>query len=150
MATYCLDITSFRGWSIGATHYYGKISMVGLGRRHFRPCELTYAMNGADAAKLNEKESEPIYEAGMITNRFDTKDLVRAAALAWFDANANLNADILTEWHSVHAWDAAECSILHCPPEDTARLARSSDRDVDDFLRSGIWPGEVAKQGSTG
>lgn len=143
MATYCLDITSFRGWSIGATHYYGKINMTGVAWDHFRPVDVHYTMTEADAAKLNEKEDHPFYEAGMQTTRFDTKELVRAAAIAWFDENADSKADVLADWHSSHVWTSKDCQILRCPPAVLERLGALSDREIDDFLRFGVWPGQT-------
>lgn len=72
-----LDVTTFRGISAGAVHYYGTIK----GRGEYR---IEQMLTPERAAALTAADSGFTYQAGTWSNRFDTRAEIEAAALvAW-------------------------------------------------------------------
>ena len=75
-----LEISSWRGISLGGTHYYGVL--VGyIGDEYVRE-EIEKPMTEEEAKKLRKKDDFKYYVAGSITDRFDTKQEIREIALA--------------------------------------------------------------------
>lgn len=89
-----LAVTTFRGISIGAQHWYGTLHVSckrdskGTTRFGYKAwshphdeVELKYVLTEEQAAILREKDSDPHWpQAGEETARFDTRDQVYAAA----------------------------------------------------------------------
>lgn len=73
------DITSWRGISLGAIHWYVKL------RSHRCTVDVEWALNEQRAAQMTTRERGSFtWRLGDYTNRFDTKDEAeRAAVLAW-------------------------------------------------------------------
>lgn len=97
-----IDMTTFRGWSIGAEHWYGKLSYrlpfkgswSSTDPTNFKPIELKRQMGEEEAKMLSEKDG---YEwlAGEETTRFDTPEQLDAAGLLVFNELFDPNEDIL-------------------------------------------------------
>jgi len=91
-----LEVTSWRGISIGAEHYYGHlISYNGEG---LDKVELKRKLTAKDAVALNKKDSSITshsrWKAGEEVGRFDTREQVKVAALKAFAERFNSD-DIL-------------------------------------------------------
>lgn len=70
-----LDMPTYKGISIGATHYYP--TLWGDGRY-----SLMRKLSGVEAVMLNKVDRLDFWKAGAVTNRFDTQHEARAAGLA--------------------------------------------------------------------
>lgn len=86
----CLEISSWRGISIGAMHYYGKI--VGYKDNEYHHATLTRKLSAYVAAEMNRHhrkefpyEHDPYrYRAGQTTECFDTRQqIISLAKRCW-------------------------------------------------------------------
>jgi len=85
-----LDITSWQGMSIGATHYYGKLR--GYIGKEYKTVELEYTMTARDAARLNKIDRDPgfgdyFWAKGEKSSRFETEEKIEAVAIATYKAH---------------------------------------------------------------
>jgi len=116
-----LDVRSFRGISIGAEHYYGQMYVdnksnkggYGAPAHPMDNTELQGAIQTQEEADaLNEKDgNDPdffMYEVGMPTNRFVSKEDVYKAALVWFAEHFNGN-DVLVRTEECDDGDKLIC-----------------------------------------
>lgn len=72
-----LEVSTFRGISIGATHFYGRLRGPEINY------EISKVLTRAEAKELSDKD-DFTWRAGQTTNRFDTRDDVIAAGIvAW-------------------------------------------------------------------
>ncbi len=91
------ELSTFRGISIGAEHWYGtlrassKSDRDGIIRGGFgawvhpaEKVELKRPMGEEEAAYLRDKDDFDLWQAGDLTSRFNSKEEVEAAALAAF------------------------------------------------------------------
>ena len=102
-----LDITSFRGISIGAVHWYGKIHIhnksnsIGSGapKHPLDGTELSRPVTKELAKELDEKDGDNFFQTyfdeGLTTIRFDAKQDVIDEAVSWFNDNFDETADVL-------------------------------------------------------
>lgn len=93
-----LRVTTFRGMSIGAEHWYGHLHVQGKSDRNgatrmgfgawkhpVGDTELKRVLNAEEAADLREKDGDDYWpQAGDKTGRFDTRGEVKDAALEAF------------------------------------------------------------------
>ena len=96
-----VDITTWTGISIGATHYYGKIEFpykvkrtkLGMPIREEKDVELKYNLTRTDVENLNRKEKmyastyRATYHVGDASSRFDNKEAIKIAAKKYYDEN---------------------------------------------------------------
>lgn len=101
-----LHITSFRGISVGATHFYAEL------RTPTGTARLTHPLSAAEAAALTARDNFD-WEPGWPTERFDTREDVTAAALAVFTALAEPGCVLLAG----NAASAQPQPVLAGPPE---------------------------------
>jgi hypothetical protein len=81
--TIFLEITSFIGISLGASHYYGKI--VGDVDDKYAKVDLKRTLTTAGAAELTERHGDDYtYRAGQSVEGFDTKEEIIALAKATY------------------------------------------------------------------
>jgi len=81
MTDWHLDVSSYRGITPGASHYYGCVRDDDFeGPRH----EVEHVLDAAGAKELSAYDDYP-WEAGMETGRFNSKDDLIAAALVIFE-----------------------------------------------------------------
>lgn len=74
-----LEISSWQGVSIGAQHYYGKLT--GYIDGEYTSVEVMHPMSKEMADELNAKDDWDGYEEGTETIRFDTEEEIRKRAL---------------------------------------------------------------------
>lgn len=100
-----LEIRSFRGISIGATHYYGELK--GHVDGHYKSVDLEYAMTAQQAKALTKKDFEERgyqrmrYSPGDMYAGFDTMDDVRAEAIRQYKTHFP-KAEMLVEGHAAY------------------------------------------------
>lgn len=126
-----LKISTFRGISMGASHYYAHL-IVTEGN-NYNKTQLSYQMSQSDADNLNKKEEHPWYRAGETSTRFDTKDLIREAAISYCSELYNDDEYMLVEGDPVYMYDKKYNKILAgLRPVwfDTA-----TNREIDNWLR---------------
>lgn len=85
MKRICLRIESWRGWSIGAQHWYGKLRDYD-GKDDSLPVDVTRKLDRAEAKFLCEKDGAPRgplapYKEGDECNRFDDEEALRESAI---------------------------------------------------------------------
>jgi hypothetical protein len=111
MSIWFLDISSFRGVSLGAQHWYAKVrkedlrTSFGYGASPGPPShQVEVTLTKAQAAALNAADSASLsgaggfeWRAGMETGRWVDETAMRAAALALFLDVAD-PGDILRDW----------------------------------------------------
>lgn len=74
-----LEITSFRGMSIGATHYYGKLVCPNA-----NSVELCYQLTKAEVDELNARDRTMCYREGELSIRFSTRsDIINLVLVDW-------------------------------------------------------------------
>lgn len=77
-----LEIKTWNGISLGATHYYG--TLLGYVNGEYKRVDVEKVMTATDARKLNKKDDWDGYRAGRKTQRFDTReDVIKAARDEW-------------------------------------------------------------------
>ena len=104
-----VKISSFRGISPDAEHYYGGL----IKYNPYSHEELKFKLTASQAAKLNEKDpSWPYWEEGMLSGRFDSKDDIRHAAIQHCTELYNDDEYVLIEGNPVYMFDKKECKIL--------------------------------------
>ncbi len=75
-----LEITSFKDFSIGATHYYGKL--VGNKNGEYTHVEISKEMTQEEADWFNKNDGvKSLYKKGDSTDRFNTKSEIRKEAV---------------------------------------------------------------------
>jgi hypothetical protein len=73
-----LEVSSWTGISIGATHYYGKLT---CGDKRV---DVKYKLDSTKASMLNRKDRVKTYRVGDDTNRFDSEhDVIEKALPIW-------------------------------------------------------------------
>ena len=77
-----LEISSFTGISLGATHYYGMICFEDM-RGNLVKHELEYKISTSEAKRLNKIDGGG-WKAEMTTSRFESKGAVIQSAIEWF------------------------------------------------------------------
>lgn len=95
-----LELSSFRGISMGATHTYAKLDGGGAGPtggNDFDDFRIERILTADDAEALTAKDPTFTWTAGDTTRGFDTADEAKAAALA--------------VWHAVK--DSGDAVVLH-------------------------------------
>lgn len=99
-----LEISCWKGISLGATHYYG--SLVGYNNEEYCRYDIEKVMTQADAKRLSKKDSFK-YREGNKTTRFETKEEIRQLALAQWK-QLFPNGTVLLEGRSAYA-DPQKC-----------------------------------------
>ncbi len=104
-----LEITHFR-FSIGGEHYYGELSVKLKGRKngkgtryssedarlHPESIKLSRKLvSEKECAYLCKKDGDALWEIGMSTQRFNSEDDVKKAAIHTFSENFDPTADLL-------------------------------------------------------
>ena len=91
-------VSSFRGISVGAVHWYGSLH----GREPYKRFELTRTLSAEDAQKLNAARREDCWHDGSRINGFDTPaDVLKAGRAVW--KRKFPGADILLSGHYASA-----------------------------------------------
>jgi hypothetical protein len=94
-----LTISTWAGMSLGAEHYYGKLS--GYNKGEYVTIDLEYPLTEKQAKQLSKKDDWE-YKMGRMCSRFDVKDDVRKVALEeWKERYPD--AKILFEGNSASA-----------------------------------------------
>lgn len=125
-----LKISTFRGISIGAEHYYGKLIFMEPYLHH----ELSYTMTQEDAVKLNDKDPDwPYHSEGEKSTRFDSKDLVREAAIKYCTEKWNDDEYVLVESDPISPFNRKRDRILSGIRPVWAYDA--TDREIDKWLK---------------
>lgn len=76
----CLEVTSFRGLCIGATHYYGSLKPRRAGGEHQR-IRLEHPLSDYEAREANRVDGVPDgYQEGEMSERFSSEDAVISRA----------------------------------------------------------------------
>jgi hypothetical protein len=91
-----MQLTSYRGMALNATHIYAKLSRSGCGERPGLEVEVVQVLNVAAAAALSRKDQYK-WRSGDLSNRFDAKADAHAAAIAVWRTLANPERDALVE-----------------------------------------------------
>lgn len=112
-----LEITSFYGTSLGATHYYGKLKDEDMRRSE----EIVGVLTSVDAERLNKKDNVDTFEAGDAKWRFDTEEEIIDIALATYKQHFP-EADTLILGRSVYR---APQKILDMPSQETMQRANA-------------------------
>lgn len=93
-----LDITSWRGISVGAMHYYGSIVVssdvpteIPLMRKITRPAQIELARQDGGDRYLS------LYPVGGETERWRSKKLLRKAAVRYFNKHYSIEDSLLIE-----------------------------------------------------
>lgn len=95
-----LEITSWRGISFGAMHYYGNII---IHDPAFQKIPVMRKVTKSVQAELAAQDGETdyfTYEIGSETERWRSKESLRRAAIKWFKKNASIENSILIEGSS--------------------------------------------------
>jgi len=99
-----LKITSFRGLSLGAVHYYGELRA----RNPYRCVELSNTLTVASAKRLNKQRRDEFrgedwnYRVGMKVNGFDTQQEIIDLAIKTYKTHFQ-DATILIRGDPVYA-----------------------------------------------
>ncbi len=110
---YELKISTYRGVSFNAEHYYGNIRyhirrpqeierdgkiFLSFKSRDIEHVDLTRELDDQEAAYLQKKDGDiSCWDIDRTTIRFNSKDDVRQAAIAWFAANKHEDDAVLVE-----------------------------------------------------
>jgi hypothetical protein len=94
-----VEITTWAGMSIGATHYYGKIEFPY--DDHKDSIELNFILTKRDVILLNKKERmyaptfRTKYIIGEPSSRFDTKEEIERAGIKYYEENLKKEYSLL-------------------------------------------------------
>lgn len=130
MTVYFLQVDTFRGIAIGASHYYGAI----YNYNEYEKIEDLYYIleqEHVDAFKKTDRDFD--FEVGEESFRFWSERDVDKAAIAWYESNCDPEVDILVRWNPVHHFEKGEHSILRAP--NLKELRRMSAEETDEYLR---------------
>lgn len=149
MSVIHLEITSFRGISPGAIHYYGQVRPAydshydrENGKRKYIKDELKYVIEQKHIDMMDElcdpRDWERwMWEVGNETGRFFSKEDVIEAAIKLFNEKYDPNVDVLTTWKSVYMFNRTKDKFLAGSKDVIARVnSFDTDRTADFFLRS--------------
>lgn len=127
-----LEITCWKGMSIGATHYYGHLK--GYIGEEYKSVELEYKMTASQAAKLNKKDEQltrssgGLYSRGSVSTRFDTEEQIIKLALKVYKQHFP-GADVLILGHSY----IAEPQLILDGPEEVKKIINEIVSVYDKF-----------------
>jgi hypothetical protein len=138
-----LRISTFKGISIGAEHWYGKLqysepfrsSWSSNDPTNFKTVTVERAMTAEEADVLTEKDGFG-WLAGDMTSRFDTIELLDAAAIPIFEKHFDPTEDLLVRTYSSGQWQYdRHRKVLAGKPNIVAQFeALSDDREAMERL----------------
>lgn len=111
MSVWFLHITSFRGISIGAVHWYGKLYHDLT--KDIPVIELDRPLTSKEIARMNKEEGHRIWFQGGSTKGFNSRDDVKQAAMQKY-YEVSTEGDILLEGNHC---SAEPMPVLIAPPE---------------------------------
>ena len=133
-----LKITTWRGMSLGAVHYYGKLNSNNYDDKSI---ELRKKMTSHEAAKLNKLHGYgSLYKAGSSTEGFDTKDEIIELAMREFK-NHYPNVRILILGDAVYSEPK---KILWC--EEEPGIIEIVDNMISECKEINWWEGNNPKR----
>lgn len=141
-----LELSSFRGTSIGAVHWYGKIWCRDRGINEELDYEIeqkhrdwmfdVYRKQGFTET-WSEEEVEWNFPLGQRSGRFFEKEHIDIAAGEWFDKNADSAKDVLVRWKGIHHFNSKHDLVLRAPDYFFDGIKGAPDNEIESLLR--IW-----------
>lgn len=152
MSVYLLEITSFRGISIGAQHFYGKIRSAWWNSEERKwNADITYTIENYHQEKMVKyyqecngfTEKEALEEAiwnfpvGYESSRFFDKEYLISSSIEFFNENMNPTEDLLIHWNDIYHFNSQKDKILAGSSTLIAKINEfEKDIDKENFIRT--------------
>jgi hypothetical protein len=127
-----LDISTWRGLSIGAVHYYGQLKSYG---KSYRQIVLMRKVTPAVVDELTDADGNCSYKVGWETERWRSKRALRQAAIRYFKKHYPIEGALLIEGQSAYA----EPQPVLCGPKTVKDAINKLCRQAE---RCGYWDNE--------